>query len=225
MDTSAFQHSDWKTWFEYESNKGYFKELEKIIDSERKNYIIYPQTEDVFNAFKLCSFEQTKVVLIGQDPYHGEGQAHGLSFSVQKGVKFPPSLQNIFKELCNDVNLTMPTCGDLSPWAKQGVMLLNSILSVRQASPASHKNVGWNLFTDSAIQYLSFHKQNLVFILWGAFAQTKLSFIDTSKHCIISSVHPSPLSAYQGFFNSKPFSRTNNYLRQVGKQEINWYLP
>ncbi|MDR0789747.1 MAG: uracil-DNA glycosylase [Bacteroidales bacterium] len=224
MDTTIFQNSDWKTWFDYESRKEYFSILANLVANERKTYTIYPKEEDVFNAFRFSPFEQTKVVLIGQDPYHGQGQAHGLSFSVQAGVKFPPSLQNIFKELCSDINVPVPTCGDLSSWARQGVMLLNSILSVRQAQAASHKNVGWHHFTDSAIAYLSYHKQNLVFILWGAFAQTKLPLINASKHHIITSAHPSPLSAYQGFFGSRPFSRTNDYLRQVGKAEIDWRL-
>jgi uracil-DNA glycosylase len=224
MDTSVFLQSDWRTWFDYESNKDYFSELVKLVDSERQSHIIYPKEEDVFNAFRFCSFRDTKVVLIGQDPYHGEGQAHGLSFSVQAGVKFPPSLQNIFKELAADMNHPLPTCGDLSPWARQGIMLLNSILSVRQANPASHKNVGWNLFTDSAIEYLSHYKKNLVFILWGAFAQTKRSLIDASKHHIIASAHPSPFSAYQGFFGSQPFSHTNAYLQQNGIMEVDWRL-
>ncbi|MDR1846651.1 MAG: uracil-DNA glycosylase [Bacteroidales bacterium] len=224
MDISIFQNSDWRTWFEHESSREYFSELVNLVDNERKTHIIYPKEEAVFTAFRLCGFNQAKVVLIGQDPYHGEGQAHGLSFSVQAGVNFPPSLQNIFKELSSDMGFVVPSCGDLSKWAKQGVMLLNSILSVRQGSPASHKNIGWQYFTDSAIQYLSFHKQHLVFILWGNYAQSKRSLIDTSKHLIIASAHPSPLSAYQGFFGSRPFSRTNEFLRQNNITEIDWNL-
>ncbi|MDR1005996.1 MAG: uracil-DNA glycosylase [Bacteroidales bacterium] len=225
MDTSVFTNSDWAAWFANESKKDYFSTLSVLVDNERKRYNIFPKEEDVFTAFRLCGFHQTKVVIIGQDPYHGQGQAHGLSFSVRSGVRLPPSLQNIFKEIASDLNIPVSSCGDLSSWAKQGVMLLNSILTVRENSPASHKNIGWNYFTDSAIRYLSYYKEHLVFILWGAFAQSKRSFIDTSKHCIIASAHPSPLSAYQGFFSSRPFSRTNEYLRQNNIAEIDWSLP
>jgi uracil-DNA glycosylase len=166
-----------------------------------------------------------KVVIIGQDPYHGEGQAHGLSFSVRKGVRFPPSLMNIFKELKDDVGAPMPTSGDLTPWAKQGVLLLNAVLTVEEGKAAAHQGKGWELFTDQIISLLNEKREHIVYVLWGSYAQKKASFVDRSKNLVIESVHPSPLSAHRGFFGTKPFSRINAYLREHNIPEIDWRLP
>jgi uracil-DNA glycosylase len=224
MDTSVFETSDWREWFLLEKEQKYFQALEQLLEKERAQYNIFPKEEDVFNAFAYCSISNTKVVIIGQDPYHGAGQAHGLSFSVPEGVKPPPSLVNIFKELQSDLGISPPPSGNLTAWAKQGVMLLNSSLTVREGLPMSHSKLGWNLFTDSAIRYLASVRQNLVFILWGSFAQGKTACFNPDKHHIIKSTHPSPLSAYQTFFASRPFSRTNAYLRSVGLPLIDWRL-
>ncbi len=185
---------------------------------------IYPPKNVAFKALHLTPFEKTKVVILGQDPYHGEGQANGLAFSVNKGIKLPPSLRNIFKELQSDLGYPIPSSGDLTAWAKQGVLLLNSVLTVKKDSPASHRNLGWQLYTDSVISQLSSKKENLVFILWGKYAQEKVSLIDESKHMVIQSPHPSPFSANRGFFGSKPFSKTNTYLKSKGISEIDWRL-
>src|SRR5690606_23578772 len=183
---------------------------------------VYPPGKLIFSAFDHTPFDKVKVVLIGQDPYHGAGQAHGLSFSVPEGIAQPPSLKNIFKELNADLGIPIAKSGNLERWADQGVLLLNATLTVRASQAGSHQKKGWEEFTDAAIRKLSEQKENLVFILWGAYAQKKGSIIDTEKHFIIKSPHPSPFSAYNGFFGSKPFSRTNAHLKSLGKEEINW---
>jgi uracil-DNA glycosylase len=185
---------------------------------------IFPAATNIFAALDACSFEKVKVVILGQDPYHGEGQAHGLCFSVQHGVAVPPSLVNIYKELREDVGLTPPQHGNLTDWAKQGVLLLNTVLTVEAGKAGSHQGRGWELFTDRIVELLSEHRKNLVFILWGTPAQKKAAKVDPTKHHLLKSVHPSPLSAYRGFFGSKPFSQTNSYLRAQGIPPIDWQL-
>lgn len=185
---------------------------------------IYPPKDTVLRALQLTPFEKTKVVILGQDPYHGKGEANGLAFSVNNGIKLPPSLRNIFKELQNDLGYLPPTSGDLTAWAKQGVLLLNSVLTVKKDLPTSHRNLGWQKYTDSLITELSSKKENLVFILWGKYAQEKITLIDWDKHMVIQSPHPSPFSANRGFFGSKPFSKTNAYLKSKGISEIDWRL-
>ncbi len=202
-----------------------FKKFINIINKEYKTKTIYPPKNYVFNALKLTPYANTKVVIVGQDPYHGEGEAHGLSFSVQEGIKLPPSLQNIYKELYDDLGIPPSTCGDLTPWAKEGVLLLNSILSVRKDSPLSHKDLGWQLLTDHIIKLINLKDTPVVFILWGAFARSKKVFITNPKHLVIESTHPSPFSARSGFFGSKPFSRTNDFLRKNNIKEVNFKLP
>lgn len=202
---------------------GFNKFLNKVKD-EYKNYTCYPKYENIFNALKLTPYSNVKVVIIGQDPYHGEGEAHGLSFSVQRGVKLPPSLQNIFKELNDDLGIKNETYGDLTPWAKEGVLLLNSILTVRKDSPLSHKDLGWQLLTDHIIKILNLKKEPIVFILWGSFARSKKVFITNKQHLVIESTHPSPYSARNGFFGSKPFSKTNDFLKKNNEKEINFKL-
>lgn len=212
----------WKKLLKDEFDKNYFKNLTTFVRQEYQSYRVYPPGSQIFKAFDCCPVEQTRVVIIGQDPYHGPNQANGLCFSVNDGVAIPPSLQNIFKELKSDLHCTIPTHGSLERWAKQGVLLLNATLTVRASSPGSHQNKGWEEFTNSTISYLCNQKENLVFILWGAYAQRKGEIIDPSKHFIIKSAHPSPFSANRGFFGSKPFSRTNEYLRKIGKKPIDW---
>lgn len=206
----------------FESNE--FKQTCSFIEKEYNTKTIYPKKENIFNALKLTPYEKVKVVIMGQDPYHGENEAHGLSFSVQKGIKIPPSLRNIFKELNNDLNIDIPLQGDLTKWTEEGVLLLNSVLTVEKDKPASHKNVGWEQLTDHIIKVLNASNKPLVFILWGNFAKSKKSFITSSKHLIIESTHPSPFSAYNGFFNSKPFSKTNKFLKENNIKEIDWKL-
>ena len=196
----------------------------KLADESLLKKQIYPKSTDIFKAFELTSFEDVKVIIVGQDPYHGPNQANGLAFSVNSDTNFPPSLLNIYKEYSSDLSLSLPNEGDLSSWAKQGVLLLNSILTVESGHPGSHKNLGWEKFTNAIIRALSDKKKYLVFILWGAYAQSKKVFIDSSNHHIISSPHPSPLSAHKGFFGSKPFSRCNEYLRENKIDEINWKI-
>jgi uracil-DNA glycosylase len=198
------------------------EELKAFLVEEKKNHTIFPQGSNIFNAFNSTSFENVKVVILGQDPYHGAGQAHGLSFSVQHGVPLPPSLQNIFKELVSDIGCSFPQSGDLSQWAAQGILLLNTLLSVREREPFSHKDRGWERFTDQVIRTLSEQREHIVFILWGAPAGKKASLIDGRKHLILTAPHPSPLSSYRGFFGSKPFSRTNDYLFSKGIKPIDW---
>ncbi len=212
----------WKEVLKEEFEKPYFVDLVDFVKSEYKTLTVYPPGNRIFSAFDYTPFDEVKVVIIGQDPYHGPNQANGLCFSVADGVRQPPSLQNIFKELNNDLGVPVPVSGNLEKWAKQGVLLLNATLTVRASQAGSHQNKGWEMFTDTVIRKLSQIKENLVFILWGAYAQKKGSVIDQTKHYVIKSAHPSPLSAYNGFFGSKPFSKTNEFLRQINQKEIVW---
>ncbi|RLD20300.1 MAG: uracil-DNA glycosylase [Bacteroidetes bacterium] len=212
----------WKKILTEEFEKPYFKQLTEFVRGEYAQYKIYPPAKQIFSAFEKCSFSETKVVIIGQDPYHGAGQAHGLCFSVAEGVKSPPSLVNIFKELHADLDIPIPANGSLERWASQGVLLINATLTVKAASPGSHQNKGWEEFTDAVIRVLDKEKEQMVFILWGAYAQRKGEIIDRNKHLVIESAHPSPFAAHRGFFGSKPFSKTNDYLTSVGKDSISW---
>ena len=217
--------SSWLKILNDEFEKPYMKNLSIFLNSEKKkNKIIYPPGSKIFNALNLTPFTSVKVIILGQDPYHGQNQANGLSFSVENGNKIPPSLQNIFKELNSDLNILPSQHGDLSNWAKQGVLLLNTILTVEASKPSSHSNKGWELFTDKILHSLSSLKENLVFILWGKKAQEKISLIDESKHKILKSPHPSPYSANNGFFGSQPFSKTNFFLESKNIDKINWKL-
>lgn len=217
--------TSWRKELGAEFKKPYMVELLKFIQSERSlGKIIYPQEEDIYNALKLTPLDKVRVVIIGQDPYHGPGQAHGLCFSVKKGVKIPPSLQNIFKELHSDLGLPIPDHGYLEKWAQEGVLLLNNVLTVEDGKAASHHQKGWEQFTDKIIEILNTKKENLVFILWGSPAQKKAANVDSKKHLVIKSVHPSPLSVYRGFFGSKPFSKANSYLTSKKIEPINWDL-
>ncbi|GED52186.1 uracil-DNA glycosylase [Brevibacillus borstelensis] len=217
--------NDWAEILADEFEKPYYIQLREFLKTEYQSQAIYPDMYDIFNALHLTPYREAKVVILGQDPYHGPGQAHGLSFSVKPGVATPPSLQNIYKELQSDLGCTIPQHGYLVNWAKQGVLLLNTVLTVRGGNPNSHKGKGWEIFTDRVIAALNDRETPLVFILWGRHAQEKASFIDTNKHFIIASPHPSPFSANRGFFGSRPFSRTNQFLRSQGMQEIDWQLP
>lgn len=201
-----------------------FKKFYKIIENEYATKTIFPPKNYVFNALKLTSFANTKVVIVGQDPYHGVGEAHGLSFSVQEGIKIPPSLQNIYKELESDLGIKPSSKGDLTKWAKEGVLLLNAVLTVEKDKPASHRNLGWELLTDYIIKVLNTKEEPVVFILWGNFAKEKAKLITNPHHFIITSPHPSPFSARNGFFGSQPFSRTNNFLKSHHLKEIDWSL-
>lgn len=212
----------WKNALEAEFGKEYFHTLREFVREEYQTEVVYPKPKDVFRAFELTPFDAVNVVILGQDPYHGAGQATGLSFAVNDGVRLPPSLQNIFKEIADDLGTTPQPSGDLSRWAIQGVLLLNATLTVRAASAGSHQGRGWELFTDAAIQALSDQREHLVFILWGNYARSKGAHIDRKKHLVIESAHPSPFSAYGGFFGSKPFSKANAYLKKQGKNEIDW---
>ncbi len=212
----------WKKRLTTEFTKPYFAQLTAFVRSEYHITTCYPPGALIFNAFNLCPFDHVKVVIIGQDPYHGPGQAHGLCFSVNDGVPFPPSLQNIFKEIQSDTGTQIPTSGNLTRWAEQGVLLLNATLTVRAHQAGSHQRHGWEEFTDAVIKMLSDECEHLVFILWGAYAQKKGAVIDRNKHLVLTSAHPSPLSAYNGFFGNKHFSRTNAYLIQHGKKPIAW---
>lgn len=216
----------WLKVLDNELQKPYINELKSfLLDEKQKGFISYPESKDIFNAFNYTPFDQVKVVIIGQDPYHGQGQAHGLSFSVQKGVTIPPSLKNIYKELANEfIDYKIPNHGDLTTWADQGVLLLNATLTVRAQEPGSHQKHGWETFTDYVITELSKQREGLVFILWGKFAQQKESLINTGRHHILKSAHPSPFSAYNGFFGSKPFSKTNEFLIRQGSKPINWQI-
>lgn len=211
----------WKEALSTEFDEPYFGELARFVKGEYAMAMVYPHPKNIFKAFELTPFSAVKVVILGQDPYHGPGQAHGLSFSVIEGVRNPPSLQNIFKELRTDVG-GAPEKGDLSGWAEQGVLLLNATLTVRAGQANSHQGKGWERFTDAVIRTLSDEREGLVFILWGNYARGKKALIDAGKHCIIESVHPSPLSAHGGFFGSKPFSKANAYLESAGKEPIRW---
>lgn len=214
--------NDWDAILADEFQKPYFKELISFLEDEYKNQVIYPEKEDIFNALKYTSFKDTKVVIIGQDPYHGKGQAHGLCFSVKQGVKLPPSLKNIFKELESDVGRTVTDNGDLTYWAKQGILMLNNVLTVREGQPASHKGKGWEQFTDRIISELNKKESPIVFLLWGAHAEKKARLIDNPLHYRLISGHPSPLSAYRGFFGCKHFSKTNEILQNNGFSPIKW---
>jgi len=213
----------WKEILKEEFEKEYFVRLKDFLTDEKKQYKIYPPGSQIFAAFNRTPFDRVKVVIVGQDPYHGDGQANGMCFSVSTGIKSPPSLQNIFKELQADLGLPIPPHGNLEKWADHGVFLLNAILTVRANTPASHRNLGWEQFTDTVIQRLSEQKHNLVYILWGNYARSKKALIDSSKHCILESAHPSPFSVQQ-FFGCRHFSKTNNYLRENGLEEIDWSL-
>lgn len=212
----------WKELLKEEFEKSYFHELRNFVRSEYKNSTVYPPPKFIFNALDSLPVENVKVIILGQDPYHGPGQAHGLSFSVPNGVPLPPSLQNIYKELQSDLGLPVTKIGNLTRWTEQGVLLLNATLTVRAHQAGSHQNKGWEIFTDAIIHRLADYKPNLVFILWGNYAQKKASFVDNTKHLVIKSPHPSPLSAYNGFFGSKPFSKTNDYLVSKNILPINW---
>lgn len=214
--------SSWKEQLKDEFEKEYFVKLVDFVKHEYKTTQIFPPGKQIFNAFNLCPFDKVKVVILGQDPYHDDGQANGLCFSVNDNVPFPPSLQNIFKEISDDLKKPIPASGDLTRWAKQGVLLLNSILTVRAHQASSHKDRGWEIFTDRVIKEISENKKNIVFMLWGSYAKNKGIQIDKSKHLVLTSVHPSPLSVYRGFFGCKHFSRANEYLREHNIEEIEW---
>ena len=216
--------NDWDEILADEFKKPYYLKLRAFLKSEYSSHTVYPHMNDIFNALKMTSFKDTKVVVIGQDPYHGEGQAHGLCFSVKKGVAPPPSLVNIFKEMQSDVGITIPDHGELTALAKQGVLLLNTVLTVRQATPNSHKGMGWETFTDRVISELNKKQTPLVFLLWGANAAKKAAIIDNPLHIKLQTVHPSPLSAYGGFFGCKHFSKTNEILIKNSLEPINWQV-
>lgn len=214
--------NDWDEILENEFKKDYYLKIREFLKAEYSSKVIYPPMFDIFNALRYTSFESTRVVILGQDPYHEPGQAHGLSFSVKKGIKIPPSLVNIYKELKTDIGMEIPNHGELTSWAKQGVLLLNATLTVRQGLANSHQNIGWSIFTDNIIKALNESSKPVVFILWGGNARSKKKYISNPNHLIIESAHPSPLSAYNGFFGSRPFSRTNEFLSKNGFEPINW---
>lgn len=216
--------NSWQDLLEEEFSKDYYHNLRNFLINEYRTKNIHPDANDIFNALNYTDYKDVKVVIIGQDPYHGPDQAHGLSFSVKPGVKIPPSLMNIFKELKVDLGCYVPNNGNLKKWADQGVLLLNTVLTVRECHPNSHKGMGWEKFTDRIISILNDRKDPVVFILWGRNAQSKLSIISNPEHMIIKSAHPSPLSARNGFFNSRPFSRTNNFLAGIGKEPVDWQI-
>ncbi|MBF7017794.1 uracil-DNA glycosylase [Staphylococcus durrellii] len=212
---------EWSEVFHDITNRHDFKEMHDFLEQEYSTKIVYPDKENIYQAFDLTPFDNVKVVILGQDPYHGPNQAHGLAFSVQPNAKFPPSLRNMYQELEDDIGCVR-TSPHLQDWAREGVLLLNTVLTVRQGEAHSHKEIGWETFTDEVIQTVSQNLSNVVFILWGKPAQQKIKLIDTSKHFIIKAPHPSPLSAYRGFFGSKPYSKANDYLKSKGIQPINW---
>jgi uracil-DNA glycosylase len=212
----------WKSLLADEFQKPYFLQLIDFVRKEYKTQTIYPRGSDIFKAFDSCDFSNIKVVIIGQDPYHGPDQANGLCFSVSNGTRIPPSLINVFKEIHNDLGKPIPSSGDLERWARQGVLLLNATLTVKASAPGSHQNRGWETFTDAVIKKISDEKEGVVFLLWGAYAQKKGEIIDRNKHLVLMSAHPSPFSADRGFFGCKHFSKTNAYLKSKGKEEINW---
>ncbi|MBL5767489.1 uracil-DNA glycosylase [Heyndrickxia sporothermodurans] len=221
----AILKNDWAPLLEDEFKKPYYHQLRKTLQEEYQTKVIYPDRYDIYNALHFTPFNDTKVVIIGQDPYHGPGQAHGLSFSVKPEVKIPPSLQNIYKELQSDLGCYIPNNGYLVKWAKQGVLMLNAVLTVRAGIPNSHKGLGWEIFTDKVIETLNQRETPVVFILWGKFAQQKQQLITSPRHFIIKSPHPSPFSANRGFFGSRPFSKTNAILREIWGKEIDWQIP
>lgn len=211
----------WDIVLKDEFKKEYFRKLGIFVKSEYKTKTVFPPYQNIFDALRFTDYDEVKVVILGQDPYHGLGEAHGLSFSVKEGVPMPPSLQNIFKELENDVGVKR-NCSDLTSWAKEGVLLLNSIMTVVKDRPLSHKDKGWEIFTDNIISKLNDREDPVIFVLWGSFARSKKELITNKRHKIIEAVHPSPLSAHRGFFGSKPFSKINNYLKEMNKEEIKW---
>lgn len=212
----------WKSHLQYEFEQEYFRDLSAFVHAEYKNGAVYPHPKHIFNAFNLCPFDEVEVVILGQDPYHGPGQANGLAFAVNEGVRVPPSLQNIFKEITSDLGKEIHKSGDLSRWAQQGVLLLNATLTVQAHKPGSHQGKGWERFTDAAIRALSNEKEHLVFMLWGNYAKQKGSVIDRSKHLVLEAAHPSPFSADRGFFGCKHFSHANKYLIAHDKKSIDW---
>ena len=214
----------WKNVLMDEFSQPYFLSLKQFLVAEKKQFSIYPPGSQIFAAFDMTPYDSVNVVILGQDPYHGTGQAHGLCFSVPPGIKAPPSLVNIFKEIQNDLGTPIPSHGNLSGWARQGILLLNATLTVRANQPGSHQNKGWEFFTDSVIKMLSDTREGLIFLLWGKFAQAKEDLIDTTRHHVLKAAHPSPYSASAGFFGCRHFSKTNQILREQGKQEINWTL-
>lgn len=222
---AAIFHNDWGPLLQEELDKPYYQELRKKLVEEYRSQTVYPDMHHIYQALHWTAYEDAKVVILGQDPYHGPGQAHGLSFSVQRGVRQPPSLQNIFKELRDDLGCTIPNHSCLEHWARQGVLLLNAVLTVRESQPNSHKGLGWEKMTDRIVAALGERERPLVFILWGRHAQQKASYIDRNRHLVLTSAHPSPLSAHNGFFGSKPFSRANEFLRSTGQDEIEWQIP
>lgn len=215
-------NNDWDPLLQDEFKQPYYQKLRAFLKNEYANETVYPPMDDIWTAFKLTPFKDVKVVILGQDPYHGPGQAHGLSFSVNPDVKIPPSLRNMFKELVSDVNCELPSTGTLTGWAKQGVLMLNTVLTVRKGEAHSHRKQGWEQFTDAVIRHISASDKRVVFILWGRPAQEKKKLIDLSKHAIVVSVHPSPLSARRGFFGSQPYSKTNEILKAWGEAPIDW---
>lgn len=216
--------SDWNDYLADEFKKDYMQSLQQFLQAEKQKKALYPEELEYFTALNSTSFSQVKVVILGQDPYHGEGQAHGLSFSVKPDIKIPPSLMNIYKELNMDLGITPVDHGYLLPWAEQGVLLLNSILTVEARKPGSHQNKGWEIFTDKIIELINEKHEGVVFMLWGAYAQKKGRHIDREKHYVLESVHPSPLSAYRGFLGCQHFSKANKYLTRIGKESIKWAL-
>ncbi|MBR5594901.1 MAG: uracil-DNA glycosylase [Alistipes sp.] len=213
---------DWKAVIGEEFSKPYFEELISFVKQEYATSQVFPAGRNIFRAFDKCPFDNVKVVIIGQDPYHGDGQANGLCFSVNDGVPFPPSLKNIFKEVHDDVGTPIPTSGELDRWAEQGVLLLNSVLTVKAHNAASHAGHGWEIFTDAVVRAIAERKEGVVYMLWGSYAQRKGAIANPQKNLILHSVHPSPLSSYRGFFGCKHFSKANEYLKSIGKEEIKW---
>jgi uracil-DNA glycosylase len=214
--------SSWKSRLQSEFGQPYFQQLTDFVKNEYNSQVVYPPGKEIFRAFDFCSFDELKVVILGQDPYHGANQANGLCFSVREGVRIPPSLVNIFKEIQADLGKPIPSTGDLERWARQGVLLLNATLTVRASQPGSHQNKGWEAFTDAVIKKISDEKDNVVFLLWGAYAQKKGEIIDRNKHLVLMSAHPSPYSADRGFFGCRHFSKANRYLQSKGLKEIEW---
>ncbi|WP_017725907.1 uracil-DNA glycosylase [Halalkalibacterium ligniniphilum] len=217
--------NDWSFYLKEEFSKPYYRELREFLKQEYRTKTVYPSMYELFNALHYTPYEKTKVIILGQDPYHGPGQAHGLSFSVKPGIKAPPSLQNMFKELQEDLGCTIPNNGYLVPWAEQGVLLLNTVLTVRQNEPASHKGKGWEIFTNRVIEALNEREKPVIFVLWGRHAQAKQELITAPQHYILTAPHPSPFSANRGFFGSRPFSTINRILKEQGDEPINWQLP
>jgi uracil-DNA glycosylase len=217
--------NDWDEVLQEETEKPYFQELRYALAAEYKLYTVYPPEELLFSALRLTPYSKTRVVILGQDPYHGAGQAHGLSFSVKPGVRIPPSLRNIYQELHDDTGVPVPNHGSLLHWAEEGVLMLNAVLTVREGQPNSHKGLGWETFTDTIMEKLNERTEPLVFILWGSYAQKKGTYIDRNRHKVIQSPHPSPFSAHRGFLGSRPFSQANQYLESHGLKGIDWSIP